>query len=241
MTRFEHTRASGRLVDLEDGTWTQHDDPRSSQQLMTATANTLLGDLPARATVPPTTTRAQRSTSASPCLWARTGTRSPATVGRSSWTDAQTWHGGARSPTPGRTSPTVVDTGAQPDGFVAEWRAWCELRGSNVSQQGRKIYTMPNPVTRSAAIREVRHRLIAAGALDAGSSVISAGVGVLDMDLLEHVDSATWPRHAELVDLGWQSMGNPPGFASAKCPHPTAEPYGFRPPLECTASPGCRR
>lgn len=98
----------------------------------------------------------------------------------------------------------VVDTGAQPDSFVAEWRAWCEPRGWNVSQQGRKIYTMPNSVTKSAAIREIRQRLVTDGTLDAGSPVIAAGDGVLDMDLLEHADSAIRPRHGELDDLGWQ-------------------------------------
>lgn len=98
----------------------------------------------------------------------------------------------------------VVDTAAQPEGFVADWRAWCEPRGWNVSQQGRKIYTMPNPVTKSAAIREVRRRLVDDGTLAAEAPVLAAGDGVLDIDLLEYADSAIRPRHGELEDLGWR-------------------------------------
>ncbi|MFD4292409.1 HAD family hydrolase [Rhodococcus sp. NPDC058505] len=98
----------------------------------------------------------------------------------------------------------VVDTAAQPDDFVAAWRAWCAPRGWNVSQQGRKIYTMPNAVTKSAALRDVHDRLVADGALHAGSRVLAAGDGVLDIDLLEHADAAIRPRHGELEDTGWQ-------------------------------------
>lgn len=98
----------------------------------------------------------------------------------------------------------VVDTAAQPDGFVAQWRQWCQPRGWNVSQQGRKIYTMPNAVTKSAAIREVHARLISDGTLGADSRVLAAGDGVLDIDLLEHADIAIRPRHGELEDTGWQ-------------------------------------
>lgn len=98
----------------------------------------------------------------------------------------------------------VVDTDRQPRGFVTDWRAWCEPRGWNVSQQGRKIYTMPNTVTKSAAIRDVHHRLIADGTLSDDSAVLAAGDGVLDVDLLEHADTAIRPRHGELHDIGWQ-------------------------------------
>lgn len=98
----------------------------------------------------------------------------------------------------------VVDTDRQPREFVADWRAWCEPRGWNVSQQGRKIYAMPNPVTKSAAIRDVHHRLIADGSLPEDSAVLAAGDGVLDIDLLDHADTAIRPRHGELQDIGWQ-------------------------------------
>lgn len=97
----------------------------------------------------------------------------------------------------------VVDTAAQPAEFVADWRAWCEPRGWNVSQQGRKIYTMPNAVTKSAAVRAVHQRLVVDGALSVDSPVLAAGDGVLDIDLLEHATAAIRPRHGELEDTGW--------------------------------------
>lgn len=98
----------------------------------------------------------------------------------------------------------VVDLAAQPRDFVAEWRQWCEPRGWNVSQQGRKIYTMPNAVTKSAAVRAVRERLIDNGILGAEMAVLAAGDGVLDVDLLEHADAAIRPRHGELEETRWQ-------------------------------------
>ncbi|WP_305095220.1 HAD family hydrolase [Prescottella sp. R16] len=98
----------------------------------------------------------------------------------------------------------VVDVAAQPAEFVAAWRAWCAPRGWNVSQQGRKIYTMPNAVTKSAALHDVHGRLVADGTLRAGSRVVAAGDGVLDIDLLVHADTAIRPRHGELEDTGWQ-------------------------------------
>ncbi len=98
----------------------------------------------------------------------------------------------------------VVDTDQQPGDFVAEWRGWCEPRGWNVSQQGRKIYTMPNAVTKSAAVREVHARLTADRTLHADSVVLAAGDGVLDIDLLEYADLAIRPRHGELEETRWQ-------------------------------------
>lgn len=98
----------------------------------------------------------------------------------------------------------VVDTDRQPDDFVTHWRRWCRPRGWNVSQQGRKIYTMPNAVTKSAALGEVHRRLIDSGALHPDALVLAAGDGVLDIDLLEHADLAIRPRHGELEDTRWQ-------------------------------------
>lgn len=98
----------------------------------------------------------------------------------------------------------VVDTDLQPCEFVPGWRAWCEPRGWNVSQQGRKIYTMPNAVSKSAAISDVRLRLISDGLIQEDSVVLAAGDGVLDIDLLTRADSAIRPRHGELNDIDWQ-------------------------------------
>lgn len=97
----------------------------------------------------------------------------------------------------------VVNPEAQPVDFIADWRAWCEPRGWSVSQQGRKIYAMPHPVTKSAAIAHVRERLIGDGLLLAEAPVLAAGDGRLDADLLEYADRAIRPRHGELEQAGW--------------------------------------
>ncbi|MCF8588994.1 HAD family hydrolase [Gordonia liuliyuniae] len=101
----------------------------------------------------------------------------------------------------------VVDTERQPADFLASWNEWCVPRGWTVSQQGRKIYAMPVGVTKSAAIAEVRRRLVDDGALSADAPVLAAGDGRLDADMLESADHAIRPRHGELHDSGWTIPG----------------------------------
>lgn len=97
----------------------------------------------------------------------------------------------------------VVDLERQPPEFLPDWQAWCTRCGWMVSQQGRKIYALPATVTKSAAVAEVRRRLIADGALGADAVLYAAGDGRLDIDLLEYADSAIRPRHGELHDIGY--------------------------------------
>ncbi|WOC12314.1 HAD family hydrolase [Gordonia sp. MP11Mi] len=101
----------------------------------------------------------------------------------------------------------VVDTDRQPADFVASWNEWCGPRGWTVSQQGRKIYAMPVAVTKSAAIAEVRRRLVAEGVLSPNAPVLAAGDGRLDADMLESADHAIRPQHGELHDSGWTIPG----------------------------------
>ena len=92
----------------------------------------------------------------------------------------------------------VVNTAAVPKNFVTEWSQWCAAHGWNVSQQGRKIYTMPNAVCKSAAVAEVRARLIQDGTLDTEAHLLAAGDGALDAEMLIAADAAIRPRHGEL-------------------------------------------
>ncbi|MFT4395277.1 HAD family hydrolase [Gordonia lacunae] len=101
----------------------------------------------------------------------------------------------------------VVDPPAQPPHFLGHWQEWCDARGWTASQQGRKIYATPQPVTKSAAIAEVRRRLVADGTLDESAALCAAGDGWLDTDLLLAADHAIRPRHGELESLGWSSPG----------------------------------
>ncbi|MEU9357496.1 HAD family hydrolase [Streptomyces sp. NPDC048301] len=97
----------------------------------------------------------------------------------------------------------VVDRGALPEGWVKELTAWADPRGWTVSLQGRKIYAVPKPLTKSAAMREVAERCGAGLTLAAGDSL-------LDADLLLAADKAWRPGHGELADCGWGAPGTEP-------------------------------
>ncbi|MGV9671634.1 MULTISPECIES: HAD family hydrolase [unclassified Gordonia (in: high G+C Gram-positive bacteria)] len=97
----------------------------------------------------------------------------------------------------------VVDLDRQPGDFLSDWSQWCAERAWTVSQQGRKIYALPQVVTKSAAVAEVRARLVADGTLPDDAPVYAAGDGRLDIDLLEYADAAIRPRHGELEQIGW--------------------------------------
>lgn len=90
----------------------------------------------------------------------------------------------------------VVDRALLPEGWVADLAAWCAPRGWRVSLQGRKVYAVPEPLTKSAAAREVLRRC-------GGGTLLAAGDSLLDADLLEAADAAVRPAHGELADTGW--------------------------------------
>jgi hydroxymethylpyrimidine pyrophosphatase-like HAD family hydrolase len=90
----------------------------------------------------------------------------------------------------------VVDRERLPAGWVKELAAWAEPLGWTVSLQGRKIYAVPKPLSKSAALAEVVRRTGADRALAAGDSL-------LDADLLLAADAGYTPGHGELADSGW--------------------------------------
>ncbi|MGE7432733.1 MULTISPECIES: HAD family hydrolase [Kitasatospora] len=90
----------------------------------------------------------------------------------------------------------VVERAELPDGWLAELTGWCAERGWTVSLQGRKVYAVPAPLTKSAALAEVGRRTGAA-------TVLTAGDSLLDADLLLAADQAWRPGHGELADTGW--------------------------------------
>ncbi|GAB2523588.1 hypothetical protein GCM10027167_28270 [Nocardia heshunensis] len=101
----------------------------------------------------------------------------------------------------------VVDEARLPANFLADWDAWCRPRGWSASQQGRKIYAMPTPVCKSAAVHEVRRRLLDAGDLHPDSVLAAAGDGALDAEMLRTADLAIRPRHGELEQRNWIHPG----------------------------------
>ncbi|MFJ9677082.1 HAD family hydrolase [Streptomyces sp. NPDC101194] len=92
----------------------------------------------------------------------------------------------------------VVERTLLPEGWVEELGEWAETRGWTVSLQGRKIYAVPGPLTKSAAMNEVARRTGATLTLAAGDSL-------LDADLLLAADRAWRPAHGELADTGWSA------------------------------------
>ena len=90
----------------------------------------------------------------------------------------------------------VVDRERLPVGWVKELAAWAEPRGWTVSLQGRKIYAVPKPLSKSAALAEVVRR-------SGADQVFAAGDSLLDADLLMAADAGWRPGHGELADSGW--------------------------------------
>ncbi|MDO0915301.1 HAD family hydrolase [Streptomyces sp. DT2A-34] len=87
----------------------------------------------------------------------------------------------------------VVERELLPEEWVKELAVWAENRGWTVSLQGRKIYAVPKPLTKSAAMHEVARRTGAELTLAAGDSL-------LDADLLLAADRGWRPGHGELAD-----------------------------------------
>ncbi|MEU3981664.1 HAD family hydrolase [Streptomyces sp. NPDC026672] len=90
----------------------------------------------------------------------------------------------------------VVERELLPEEWVKELAVWAENRGWTMSVQGRKVYAVPKPLTKSAAVREVARRTGAELTLAAGDSV-------LDADLLLAADRGWRPGHGELADTDW--------------------------------------
>ncbi|AZI56994.1 HAD family hydrolase [Nakamurella antarctica] len=90
----------------------------------------------------------------------------------------------------------VVDLAKVPEGFIEQWRHWCAERGWRISVQGRKIYSIPEQLSKSAAMLEVAGRT-------GTDHMIAAGDGGLDADMLEAADRGIRPRHGELAQMDW--------------------------------------
>ena len=94
----------------------------------------------------------------------------------------------------------VVERELLPEEWVKDLAVWAENRGWTVSLQGRKIYAVPKPLTKSAAMREVARRTGVELSLAAGDSL-------LDADLLLAADRAWRPGHGELAEAGFLGPG----------------------------------
>lgn len=92
----------------------------------------------------------------------------------------------------------VVRTERLPVGFLDDAGTWAADRGWRISLQGRKLYWVPEALTKSAAVAEVVRRIDA-------EVVLAAGDSLLDIDLLLDADLGIHPRHGELHETGWSA------------------------------------
>ncbi|MFC0600889.1 HAD family hydrolase [Streptomyces palmae] len=90
----------------------------------------------------------------------------------------------------------VVERDLLPPDYVRDLTEWAEPREWTVSLQGRKVYAVPKPLTKSAAVAEIARRTGA-------SEILAAGDSLLDADLLYAADHGWRPAHGELATQGW--------------------------------------
>ncbi len=69
--------------------------------------------------------------------------------------------------------------------------------GWTLSVQGRKVYLVPELLTKQAALAELRRR-------SGRTAVAAAGDSLLDAGMLDAADAAVRPAHGELHDAGWR-------------------------------------
>ncbi|NUU22553.1 MAG: HAD family hydrolase [Streptomycetaceae bacterium] len=90
----------------------------------------------------------------------------------------------------------VLERDRVPAGLIDELTGWAGERGWGVSLQGRKLYFVPDALTKGAAVDEVRRRTGA-------QTVLAAGDSLLDIELLRAADAGIRPAHGELADTAW--------------------------------------
>jgi hypothetical protein len=83
------------------------------------------------------------------------------------------------------------------DGWLDDLAAFAAERAWGLTRQGRKVYLVPDALTKMAAVAEVV-------AILGADRVLAAGDSLLDGTMLEAADAAIRPAHGELEELGWQ-------------------------------------
>jgi len=85
----------------------------------------------------------------------------------------------------------VVNRELMPQGMMLELESQLQELGWNCSMQGRKIYLVPNPVSKASAVQYVKD-------LAGARSVFAAGDSLLDEGMLMMAETAMAPNHGEL-------------------------------------------
>jgi hydroxymethylpyrimidine pyrophosphatase-like HAD family hydrolase len=80
--------------------------------------------------------------------------------------------------------------------YLEDLSEWCQERGWTTSLQGRKLYCVPSPVTKEAAVAEIRRR-------QPVDMLVVAGDSKLDAGILQLADCAIRPAHGELATAAY--------------------------------------
>ncbi len=91
------------------------------------------------------------------------------------------------------TDRTAIDPA-----WVSDLTGWAGAHGLVVSVQGRKVYVVPERLTKGAAARWLADR--------AGARLLAAGDSLLDLPLLLAADVAIRPPHGELADPAYARL-----------------------------------
>jgi len=91
----------------------------------------------------------------------------------------------------------AVDEATLPPDRVHDLQQWCAAGGWRVCWHGRRLYCLPETLTKSSAVAEVARRL-------GCDRVLAAGDSLLDAELLESVDAGVRPAHGELHEIAWR-------------------------------------
>lgn len=93
---------------------------------------------------------------------------------------------------------SIVDRPRVPATWLAQLSEGVNSCGWTISLQGRKLYALPKPLSKGAAMIEVAQRVGA-------SRVLAAGDSLLDKEMLVAADLSWRPGHGELADSGWSA------------------------------------
>lgn len=89
--------------------------------------------------------------------------------------------------------------------WIAEVAAAAAVAGWTLSLQGRKVYLVPDALSKGAGLLRLADRL--AERREQRPVTLAAGDSLLDAPLLEAADHAIRPAHGELHDLDWSAPG----------------------------------
>lgn len=95
----------------------------------------------------------------------------------------------------------LIDRAEAPEHVLNEIRSKMDSFKWTTSLQGRKIYFVPEFITKGGAFAEVIKRVN-------GDYSIASGDSLLDASLMETADISIRPRHGELEDIGYAAANN---------------------------------